>query len=72
MQQGAGDRTDDMAAEEAVAGAADDDQVRVLLLGEIDQRFGERLPDEHCRARVHSAVGQCADGTGDPLLAAVR
>ena len=45
VQQRTGDRADGVATEEPVPGAADHDQVRVLLLGEVDQRLGEGLTD---------------------------
>ena len=47
VQQGTGDRSDGVAAEETVARAADHDEVRILLFGETDERFGERLADQH-------------------------
>jgi hypothetical protein len=71
VQQCAGDRADDVAAEHAVARTADHDHVRVLLLREVDQRFGVRLADEHGGGGAHALRRQRVNGLGNPLLASL-
>jgi hypothetical protein len=60
-----------VSAEEAVAGTADDDQVRVLVLGERDERGGERLAHDDVGGGRDAVARQRRDGAGDPLLALV-
>ena len=69
VQQRAGDRADHVTPEDAVAGTPDDDQIRRLLGGEIDQRPGEGLTDQHRGGCADTSGGQGIDGPRDPILA---
>jgi hypothetical protein len=57
-------------SEDPVAGIADDNQIGVLLLGEVDQRLSERFPNEHSGIGADTRRRQRVDGPRDPLLTA--